>query len=152
MANGSPVTHQTLRQQGGTGEDSYIHLAGWTLSVAAMEKKKKKKKPCSYADGRLCRMAVFVTSRHVTSRHVRVELAYKTVRRRYNILLIRRLYRLIPTTVTLEFGVSRQINVGVCHPADKDPYRSEHRVRKRSSVGPGGGCGGGGGVGGEVPR
>ena len=44
VANGSPVTHQTLRQQGGTGEDSYIHLADWILSVAAIEKKKKKKK------------------------------------------------------------------------------------------------------------
>ena len=43
VANGSPVTHQTLRQQGGTGEGSYIHLADWTLSVAAIEKKKKKK-------------------------------------------------------------------------------------------------------------
>ena len=41
VANGSPATHQTLRQQGGTGEDSYIHPADWTLSVAAMEKKKK---------------------------------------------------------------------------------------------------------------
>ena len=44
VANGSPVTHQTVRQQGGTGEDSYTHLADWTLSVAAIEKKKKKKK------------------------------------------------------------------------------------------------------------
>ena len=35
------VTHQTLRQQRGTGEDSYIHLADWTLSVAAIEKKEK---------------------------------------------------------------------------------------------------------------
>ena len=44
VANGSPATHQTrLRQQGGTGEDSYIHLADWTLSVAAIEMKKKKK-------------------------------------------------------------------------------------------------------------
>ena len=42
--NGSPATHQTLRQQGGTGEDSYIHLADWTLSVAVIEKKKKKRK------------------------------------------------------------------------------------------------------------
>ena len=32
-------THQTLRQQGGSGEDSYVHLADWTLSVAAIEKK-----------------------------------------------------------------------------------------------------------------
>ena len=24
--------YQTLRQQGGTGEDGYIHLADWTLS------------------------------------------------------------------------------------------------------------------------
>ena len=36
------VTHRTLRQQGGTREDSYIHLADWTLSVAAIEKKKPK--------------------------------------------------------------------------------------------------------------
>ena len=41
VANGSPVTHQTLRQKGGTGEDGYTHLADWTLSVAAIEKKKK---------------------------------------------------------------------------------------------------------------
>ena len=41
VANGSPATHQTrLRQQEGTGEDSYIHLADWTLSVAAIKKKK----------------------------------------------------------------------------------------------------------------
>ena len=32
-------THQTLGQQGGTGEDSHVHLADWTLSVAAIEKK-----------------------------------------------------------------------------------------------------------------
>ena len=44
VANGSPATHQTLQQQGGTGEDDYIHLADWTLNVAAIEKKKKKKK------------------------------------------------------------------------------------------------------------
>ena len=37
---GSPATHQTLQQQGGTGEDGYIHLADRTLSVAAIEKKK----------------------------------------------------------------------------------------------------------------
>ena len=30
VANSNPVTHQTLRQQGGTGEDSHIHLADWT--------------------------------------------------------------------------------------------------------------------------
>ena len=40
VANSSPVTHITLRQQGVTGEESYIHLADWTLSVAAIEKKK----------------------------------------------------------------------------------------------------------------
>ena len=40
MANGSPA----LRQQGGSGEDSHIHLADWTLSVAAIEKKKKWRK------------------------------------------------------------------------------------------------------------
>ena len=39
--NGSLVTHPTLGQQGGTGEDSHIHLADWTLNVAAIEKKKK---------------------------------------------------------------------------------------------------------------
>ena len=32
-------SYQTLRQQ---GENGYIHLADWTLSVAAIEKKKKK--------------------------------------------------------------------------------------------------------------
>ena len=37
----SPVTHETLRQQGGTGQDSHIHLADWTLSAAAIEKKKR---------------------------------------------------------------------------------------------------------------
>ena len=42
VANGSPATtQQTLRQQGGTGEDGHIHLADWNLSVAAIEKKKK---------------------------------------------------------------------------------------------------------------
>ena len=41
VANGSPAAHQTLGQQGGTGEDSHIHLADWTPSVAAIEKKKK---------------------------------------------------------------------------------------------------------------
>ena len=41
VANGSPATHQTLRQQGGTGQDSHIHLADWNLSVAAIEKKKR---------------------------------------------------------------------------------------------------------------
>ena len=40
VANGSPVTHQTIRQQRGTGEDSDINLADWTLSVAAIGKKK----------------------------------------------------------------------------------------------------------------
>ena len=39
-ANGSPVTHQTLQQQGGTGEDGYIHLSDWTRSVVVIEKKK----------------------------------------------------------------------------------------------------------------
>ena len=38
VANSCPATHQTLQQQGGTGEDGHIHLAGWTLSVAAIEK------------------------------------------------------------------------------------------------------------------
>ena len=52
MANNSAVTHQTPRQQGGTGEDSHIHLADWTLSVAAIEKKKKKKKEGGGGGGR----------------------------------------------------------------------------------------------------
>ena len=43
VANGSPVTHQTLRQRGGTGDDGHIHPADWTLGVAAIEKKKKKR-------------------------------------------------------------------------------------------------------------
>ena len=38
VANSSPATHQTVRQQGGTGEDGHIHLANWTLRVAAIEK------------------------------------------------------------------------------------------------------------------
>ena len=42
VANGSPVTHQTPRQQGGTGEDGHIHLADWTLSVVAIEMKSTK--------------------------------------------------------------------------------------------------------------
>ena len=37
VANGSPATHQTLRQQGGPADDSHIHLADWTRSVAAIE-------------------------------------------------------------------------------------------------------------------
>ena len=41
VANRSSATHQTLLQQGGTGEDGHIHLADWTFSVAATEKKKK---------------------------------------------------------------------------------------------------------------
>ena len=43
VANGSPATHQTLRQRGGTGDDGHIHPADWTLGVAAIEKKKKKR-------------------------------------------------------------------------------------------------------------
>ena len=27
VASGSPATHQSLRQEGGSGEDGYIHLA-----------------------------------------------------------------------------------------------------------------------------
>ena len=46
VANSSPVTHQTLRQQGGTGEDSHIHLADWTLSVAAIDKKEEEEDHC----------------------------------------------------------------------------------------------------------
>ena len=40
VANGSPATHLTVRQQGGSGEESHVRLADWTLSVAALEKKK----------------------------------------------------------------------------------------------------------------
>ena len=36
-------THQLLRQQWGTGEDGHIQLAGWTLSVVAVDKKEQKK-------------------------------------------------------------------------------------------------------------
>ena len=43
VANSSPATQQTLGQQGGTGEDGHIHLADWTVSVAAIEKKQEKK-------------------------------------------------------------------------------------------------------------
>ena len=39
-ASGSPVTHQTVQQQGGTGEDGHVQAADQTLSVAAIEKKK----------------------------------------------------------------------------------------------------------------
>ena len=41
VANGSPATHQSVRQQGGTAEDGHIHLADWSLRVTAIEKKKK---------------------------------------------------------------------------------------------------------------
>ena len=41
VANGSPATHQTPRQQGGTVEDGHIHLTVWTLSVAEIKKKEK---------------------------------------------------------------------------------------------------------------
>ena len=41
MASSSPVTHQTLGQQGGTGEDGHSHLVDWTLSVVVIEKKKE---------------------------------------------------------------------------------------------------------------
>ena len=34
------AVYQTLQQQGGTGEDSRLHLADWTLSVAMIERKK----------------------------------------------------------------------------------------------------------------
>ena len=44
VANSSPATHQTLQQQGGTGEDSYINLADWTLNVAAIKKKNNNNK------------------------------------------------------------------------------------------------------------
>ena len=40
MANSSPATHQTLRQQGGTGEDGQFHLADWTFNAAAIVKNK----------------------------------------------------------------------------------------------------------------
>ena len=39
VANGSPVTHQTLRQQEGTGENSHIHLSDW-LSVQRRSKRR----------------------------------------------------------------------------------------------------------------
>ena len=39
----SRPAHQTLRQQGGTGEDGHIRLADWTFSVAEIEKKKPKR-------------------------------------------------------------------------------------------------------------
>ena len=42
VANGSSVTHQTLRQQEGTVEDGHIHLADRTVSVAVIEKKADK--------------------------------------------------------------------------------------------------------------
>ena len=38
--NSSLATHQTLRQQGGTEEDSHSHLADWTLNEAAIKRKK----------------------------------------------------------------------------------------------------------------
>ena len=41
VANSSPATHQTLWQLGEIGEDGYVHLADWTISVVAMEKKIK---------------------------------------------------------------------------------------------------------------
>ena len=40
--NGSPATHQTPGQQGGSGRCGHIHPADCTLSVAATEKKTKK--------------------------------------------------------------------------------------------------------------
>ena len=40
VANGSPDTHQTQRQQGGIGEESHIYLADRTPSVEATERKK----------------------------------------------------------------------------------------------------------------
>ena len=50
VANNSPATHQTLWQQERTGEDSHIHLADWTLSVAATEKKICAKDMCLPAE------------------------------------------------------------------------------------------------------
>ena len=41
VANSSPATHQTPRQQGETGEDSHIHLADWNLSVAMQRSKRR---------------------------------------------------------------------------------------------------------------
>ena len=41
VANSSPATHQTLWQQGGTGEDGHIHLIDWTFSVVTSKKNKK---------------------------------------------------------------------------------------------------------------
>ena len=33
VVSSSPATHQTLRQQRGTGEDGHIRLVDWTLSI-----------------------------------------------------------------------------------------------------------------------
>ena len=41
VTNSSPATHQTLRQQRGTGQDGYLHPADWAFSVKTIEKKKK---------------------------------------------------------------------------------------------------------------
>lgn len=38
----SPTRHQTLLQRGETKQGGYIHLADWTLKVAAFEEKEKK--------------------------------------------------------------------------------------------------------------
>ena len=48
------AVYQTLGQQGGTGEDSHIHLADWTLSVAAIENKKLKEDGASNSVGLMC--------------------------------------------------------------------------------------------------
>ena len=48
VANGSPVTPQTLRQQGGTGEDGHIHLADWALSIVVIKKKKNSLRICIF--------------------------------------------------------------------------------------------------------
>ena len=45
VANSSPARHQTLWQQGGSGEDGHFHLAERTLSAAAIEKKKEEEDP-----------------------------------------------------------------------------------------------------------
>ena len=63
MANGSPATHQTLQQQGGTGEDSHVHLADRTLSIAAIEKKKKKAVHRSHTNI-ACKRRRQVTAKH----------------------------------------------------------------------------------------
>ena len=48
------AVYQTVWQQEGTGEDSRIHLADCTLSVAAIENKKLKEDGASNGVGLMC--------------------------------------------------------------------------------------------------